>query len=268
MPTNTPNFNLVKATQEEFYNVDVPNNNMDIIDRLLKELQDAISAGATEKELTALREVLAMHFADNIKHITNTERNNWNGKYVKPVLGIPKIDLEANVQTSLDRADTSIQESMRNKANGFIGLGPDGLPPAILGSKFFYEAFSLIGITIGPNSYWERRIPLLGKNQDFKFIYNRYSGSDLIFLTGTKAGVANNYLEENRSTANGYTHRITTNNASNVSFDFYNGGTLRMQSVYLDKVANEFVIRIVNPHATATSTIQTYGDYKLEVYYE
>lgn len=40
MPTNTTNFGLIKPGQEEFYDVNVPNVNMDVIDSVLKEIQD------------------------------------------------------------------------------------------------------------------------------------------------------------------------------------------------------------------------------------
>ncbi|MCK1998936.1 pyocin knob domain-containing protein [Psychrobacillus psychrodurans] len=61
MPTNTTNFSLIKPGQEEFYNVDVPNANMDTIDGVLKALQDAISSGVSEQDLKEVRDALAMH---------------------------------------------------------------------------------------------------------------------------------------------------------------------------------------------------------------
>ncbi len=44
------------------------------------------------------------------KFVNTTEKQTWNGKYDKPVGGIPKTDLDSNVQTSLEKADTAIQE--------------------------------------------------------------------------------------------------------------------------------------------------------------
>ena len=61
MPTNTTNFSLIKSGQEEFYNVDVPNRNMDIIDGELKALQEAINSGASEQELAELQLAFAEH---------------------------------------------------------------------------------------------------------------------------------------------------------------------------------------------------------------
>lgn len=40
---------------------------------------------------------------------STSEKNTWNAKYDKPIAGIPKTDLASDVQTSLGKADTSIQ---------------------------------------------------------------------------------------------------------------------------------------------------------------
>lgn len=64
MPTNTTNFNLIKPGQDDFYDVSVPNANMDTIDGILKTLQDAVNSGATEQELAQIREELAAHLAE------------------------------------------------------------------------------------------------------------------------------------------------------------------------------------------------------------
>ncbi|MBY0122143.1 hypothetical protein [Bacillus sp. S/N-304-OC-R1] len=122
MPGNTTNFNLIKPDQDEFYNVCDQNNNMDTIDRILKTLQDAINSGATEQELATLRQDLATHLADEEKHLKTGERTSWNGKYAKPGTGIPKTDLASSVQTSLDKADSAVQNSEKGAANGVATL--------------------------------------------------------------------------------------------------------------------------------------------------
>lgn len=47
----------------------------------------------------------------NNKFVTTQEKETWNEKYYKPNGGIPKTDLSSEVQASLDKADTAIQES-------------------------------------------------------------------------------------------------------------------------------------------------------------
>ena len=44
-----------------------------------------------------------------LDNISSNDVSNWNGKYDKPSGGIPKTDLDSDVQTSLGKADTSIQ---------------------------------------------------------------------------------------------------------------------------------------------------------------
>ena len=42
--------------------------------------------------------------------VSDTEKTTWGGKYDKPGTGIPKTDLASDVQTSLGKADTALQE--------------------------------------------------------------------------------------------------------------------------------------------------------------
>lgn len=44
------------------------------------------------------------------KFVTTSEKQTWNDKYDKPSGGIPKTDLTSDVQTSLSKADSAIQE--------------------------------------------------------------------------------------------------------------------------------------------------------------
>ena len=44
------------------------------------------------------------------KFVTEQEKTTWNGKYEKANTGIPKTDLASDVQTSLGKADTAIQQ--------------------------------------------------------------------------------------------------------------------------------------------------------------
>jgi hypothetical protein len=64
MADKTTNYGLTKPTAEEFYNVNVQNENMDIIDQELKKKHDSI----------------ANHTKDSNVHITEGERSAWNNK--------------------------------------------------------------------------------------------------------------------------------------------------------------------------------------------
>lgn len=63
-----------------------------------------------EDEITAIKQDLALHKADNTIHVTSAEKEDWNAKYDKPSAGIPKTDLSSGVQTSLEKADSALQE--------------------------------------------------------------------------------------------------------------------------------------------------------------
>lgn len=191
MPTNTPNFKLIKPTQEEFYDVEVPNSNMDIIDRLLKGLQDAITSGATEKELTALKEALTSHMTDDIKHITDIERNKWSGKYSKPTNGIPKTDLDASLQESLSKVEKVGGESLAN-----ITLPNDTIKVDIanIDGYDYYEIFvEPLAVDGGTSNF------ILRFNDDASSSYfsNNTNASTGIALSGTtviNSGVGFNVL--------------------------------------------------------------------------
>lgn len=139
-----------------------------LFNRIYKCLEEIQAGGGTEEleqELADLQQTLTTHLADDASttkkgHVqlsdttnststilaatANAVRKVWElaaSKYLKPVNGIPKVDLDANVQTSLDKADSSVQESMRNAPNGFMGLGPDGTPS--IGGAILLGAFIL-----------------------------------------------------------------------------------------------------------------------------
>ena len=57
MATQTSNYNLVKQEQDEFYNVDIPNGNMDIIDAQLKANADDAAAKIPKSLATAADQV-------------------------------------------------------------------------------------------------------------------------------------------------------------------------------------------------------------------
>lgn len=54
MSTNTPNYNLEKPNEEEFYDVNVQNGNMDKIDSAINALAVEVASGVTQEDLTAI----------------------------------------------------------------------------------------------------------------------------------------------------------------------------------------------------------------------
>ena len=53
---------------------------------------------------------LVSHTQNSNIHVTSEQKTAWSAKYDKPTSGIPKTDLVSSVQTSLDKADTALQE--------------------------------------------------------------------------------------------------------------------------------------------------------------
>lgn len=153
MPTNTTNFSLIKPGQEEFYNVDVPNSNMDTIDGVLKALQDAINSGASEQDLQDLRDDLATHLAEkgtatdfgHVKADNITIKSN-NGEISSE--GLFKL-----IQFTRDMtAPSGTQEingvGFKPKAVIFIAFIADGTP-AGWGFDLGNSSMALIDITRG-----------------------------------------------------------------------------------------------------------------------
>lgn len=78
------------------------------------DLASAVQS-SLEKADTALQQhqdisALTNHVANTSIHVTTDNKTSWNAKYNKPVEGIPKTDLASGVQTSLNKADTALQE--------------------------------------------------------------------------------------------------------------------------------------------------------------
>lgn len=78
------------------------------------DLASAVQS-SLDKADTALQQhqdisALTNHVANNNIHVTADNKTAWNAKYDKPTDGIPKTDLASGVQTSLNKADTALQE--------------------------------------------------------------------------------------------------------------------------------------------------------------
>lgn len=130
MPTNTKNFSLVKPTQEEFYNVDVSNNNMDIIDGLFTKhladesthvyyADDTGTANAkllTIPEITSYKKGMAIAFT-NLVTSTGDVTINVNGLGTIPVT-------KTNGSAASLKAD--IPYTVRHNGTFFILQGEGG----------------------------------------------------------------------------------------------------------------------------------------------
>jgi len=94
MPTQTTNYGLVKPATTEFYDVNVQNGNMDLIDTKLKEIEENANTAPSEignidelevpevtnivQAINVVNEKVNEHLADDVVHITPAERTKWN----------------------------------------------------------------------------------------------------------------------------------------------------------------------------------------------
>ena len=78
----------------------------DLASSVQSSLDKADSALQQHQDISALTN----HVANNNVHVTADQKNMWFAKYNKPTDGIPKTDLASGVQTSLNKADTALQE--------------------------------------------------------------------------------------------------------------------------------------------------------------
>ena len=71
-----------------------------------------ISLGKADSALQEHQDISALttHVANSNIHVTSEQKTAWSAKYDKPTSGIPKTALVSSVQTSLDKADTALQE--------------------------------------------------------------------------------------------------------------------------------------------------------------
>ena len=78
----------------------------DLASSVQSSLDKADSALQQHQDISAL----TAHVANSDIHVTTTQKATWNAKYDKPAEGIPKTDLASTVQTSLNKADSALQE--------------------------------------------------------------------------------------------------------------------------------------------------------------
>ena len=90
MATNTTNYNLVKPSENEYYDINVSNSNLDIIDTEIKKVNDRLDSVSTDAQSTSFDN------SDNGMTATN----------VQDAIVENKQNIEAN--------KTSIQSANRN----------------------------------------------------------------------------------------------------------------------------------------------------------
>ena len=87
------------------------NNNTDGIVLLIETVEGNIGHLTNLDNLFAdLESKVTAHTGNSDIHVTSTHKTAWTAKYDKPSGGIPKSDLASSVQSSLDKADSALQQ--------------------------------------------------------------------------------------------------------------------------------------------------------------
>ncbi|WP_342534823.1 glycine-rich domain-containing protein [Lysinibacillus sp. FSL M8-0337] len=119
MSTNTPNYNLEKPNEEEFYDVNVQNGNMDKIDSALKTLAVEVASGVSQEDLTAIDTKL-----DGI----NQGVDEINGKSDQIKQGVDNISAQiANANTKLDKLGNTVGTAIFDTNGSYSWTCPDGV---------------------------------------------------------------------------------------------------------------------------------------------
>ena len=77
---------------------------------LASDVQTSLGKADTALQQHQDISALTAHVANNNVHVTTDNKTAWSAKYNKPTGGIPKTDLASDVQTSLGKADTALQQ--------------------------------------------------------------------------------------------------------------------------------------------------------------
>lgn len=87
------------------------NNNTDGIVLLIEIVEGNVTHLTNLDNLFAdLESKVTAHTGNSDIHVTSTQKTAWTAKYDKPSGGIPKTDLASAVQSSLEKADTALQQ--------------------------------------------------------------------------------------------------------------------------------------------------------------
>ena len=150
-----------------------------------------------QEEITSTNKLSADLIADGTtnKTVTGTDKTNWNGKYTKPSTGIPAIDLDTAVQSSLNKADTALQS--------FTETDP------------VFSASAAAGITSNDIDYWDNKQEKLRATIGYMYRSN-VSGSGSLSIQGNsgqfpRLSEAGTYIVKTRmsSATSSYTLSVT-----------------------------------------------------------
>ena len=102
MATNTTNYNLVKPSENEYYDINVSNSNLDIIDTEIKKINDKFDSVSTDAQSTSFDNSSNGMTATNVQDAIeenkqNIEANKTSILEIQSELGVNKTTLQNNI---------------------------------------------------------------------------------------------------------------------------------------------------------------------------
>ncbi|MGG2105560.1 hypothetical protein [Lysinibacillus pakistanensis] len=131
MAKQTPNYGLTKSDLEEFYDVEVQNSNMDIIDNELKILDEGKASSA---ELTSLEQTVTEYFEHTTNYIEVNLLMNQSiptTEYVRLIFN-NKVTDNPNLFDLLPDGKIKIKKKGRYLIQGQVAFGANGTGRRIL----------------------------------------------------------------------------------------------------------------------------------------
>ena len=102
MANNTTNYNLVKPSENEYYDINVSNSNLDIIDTEIKKVNDRLDSVSTDAQSTSFDNSSNGMEATNVQDAIeenkqNIEANKTSILSLQEELGTNKTTLQNNI---------------------------------------------------------------------------------------------------------------------------------------------------------------------------
>ena len=95
MANNTTNYNLVKPSENEYYDINVSNSNLDIIDTEIKKVNDRLDSVSTDAQSTSFDNSSNGMEATNVQDAIEENKQNIEANKTS-ILSLEKLVGQAN----------------------------------------------------------------------------------------------------------------------------------------------------------------------------
>ena len=103
MATNTTNYNLAKPSENEYYDINVSNSNLDIIDTEIKKVNDRLDSVSTDAQSTSFDNSSNGMEATNVQDAIEENKQNIEANKTS-ILSLEKLVGQAN-QTLIEECN-------------------------------------------------------------------------------------------------------------------------------------------------------------------